>query len=314
MKLLKNIFWDSESKRIRAGFRIGLFIITIIIVGLAFNLLFKSVSSGFELDAEAPLYLFWMSSISVFFEGVFAVWFIGRFFDKRKLSEFGLDINTKWFKDLAFGIYLGAFLILGIFLVEVALGWIKIIGVFHLGKAHKSLIGSFITIAFVFIATATLQELLLRGYILKNLSEGLTSKKISPEKASILGVIILTILLGILEIFNSDANLISTINLLVSTVVFCIAYITTKQLATSIGLNAGWNVYQGIVFGYPSDGLEYAADIVSIFKIELSGFDVLTGGALGICSGIFGTIALIIALLVLLLRFRLRRVIPARGK
>ena len=60
---------------------------------------------------------------------ILSVWLAGRFVDRRRFADFGFRLGRSWWFDLAFGIALGALLQTGIFLVEVASGWVTATGV-----------------------------------------------------------------------------------------------------------------------------------------------------------------------------------------
>ena len=57
-----------------------------------------------------------------------SLWISGRFIDRRPFAGFGFHLNRRWWADLDFGLLLGAVLVVGIFLVEYALGWVTVTG------------------------------------------------------------------------------------------------------------------------------------------------------------------------------------------
>ncbi len=46
--------------------------------------------------------------------------------DRRRYRDYGFGINVRWWLDLGFGLFLGAAIMLVIFLLEWGLGWIEV--------------------------------------------------------------------------------------------------------------------------------------------------------------------------------------------
>ena len=97
---MKSFFWNKEQKRLRAFWR--LFVFLIIAAAIANPLVLI-------LDAtEHP----WLESslvnpiIALAIMG--AVWINARFIDRRPLSDFGLGLSSDWWRDLAIGFGVGA--------------------------------------------------------------------------------------------------------------------------------------------------------------------------------------------------------------
>ena len=53
------------------------------------------------------------------------IWLAAKWIDKRRLVDYGFHFSSRWFRDLGFGMLLGAVLMCFIFLFEWAIGWIK---------------------------------------------------------------------------------------------------------------------------------------------------------------------------------------------
>ena len=63
----------------------------------------------------------------------------GSFLDRRKFIDYGFHFSRLWWLDLGFGLGLGAVLMLMIFLVELAFGWITIEGFMQVASTSSFL-------------------------------------------------------------------------------------------------------------------------------------------------------------------------------
>jgi hypothetical protein len=59
-----------------------------------------------------------------------ALYLASRVLDHRRMGDYGFHFSRKWWIDLGFGLVLGALLLLGVLAVELAMGWVKVIGSF----------------------------------------------------------------------------------------------------------------------------------------------------------------------------------------
>ena len=92
--------------------------------------------------------------------------------DKRPFSDFGFIMDKSWYSDLGIGILLGIVLMTVIFFTEYYAGWITITDQFHSNKEEYSFAFGMISAGFMFIFVGFYEEMQVRGYLLKNLSEG----------------------------------------------------------------------------------------------------------------------------------------------
>ena len=70
-------------------------------------------------------------------------------------------------------------------------------------------------------------------------------------------------------------------------------YLRTSQLWLSMGMHAGWNFFQGPVFGFSTSGYETE----SILIHKLNGSDWLTGGKFGPEGSVFTVLIVLLAIL-----------------
>ncbi len=230
-------------------------------------------------------------------------WIAARWLDKRPFSDFGLHINRSWWIDLAFGLFLGAFLMLIIFLVERAFGWLTVTGTMQTAQPGGSFWTGILTYVVLFLCVGIYEEMLSRGYQLRNLAEGLNLKPIGPRGALLLAYLISSSIFGLLHAGNPNATFTSTFNIIIAGLFLGLGYVLTGELAIPIGLHITWNFFQGNVFGFPVSGMNTAASFIGI---EQLGSDLWTGGAFGPEAGLIGLLAMILGsiLTVLWVRYR----------
>lgn len=306
---MKSIFYNSVEKRIRTGWRLViqflLYLLTTAILGAGFGIvavLFLFATGGLQLDnpakiQEAIMGIPWFAVLSTFISliaMVFSMW-VGTKMDKRPFRNYGFRFSAKWWKDLAFGLFLGAFLMAIIFIVELVMGWVTITGFFKPAGSGSFLMGIvFATFNFIFVGIY--EEMMSRGYQIHNLAEGLRGKILSPKFALLLSYILTSSFFGFLHYTNPNATLVSTLLLILAGLFLGLGYILTGELALPIGLHITWNFFQGNVFGFPVSGTQAGATFIGI---QQGGPDFWTGGAFGPESGLLGVLAIALGMVMI---------------
>ncbi len=308
-----NLFWNAREKRLRAFWRLFFQIVLYLAGGaLLGNLAFLAfaLSSGELLGDGAAVEsittspAFWaVSSAASLVAIVVSVWIAGRFFDRRPLSGFGLRLDRAWWLDLYFGLALGVLLMVGIFLVELAAGWITVTGTFDTtggGPFALAILSPLIT----FLCVGIAEELFSRGYQLTNIAEGLNYPGLGARGAVLIAWVISSSLFGLLHAANPGATVVSTVNIALAGLLLGAGYVLTGRLAIPIGLHITWNFFQGNVFGFPVSGLEHIG--ATFVSIDQGGPASLTGGLFGPEAGLLGLTAMLVGGLLIWLWVRVR--------
>lgn len=136
----------------------------------------------------------------------------------------------------------------------------------------------------LFALTALSEEIVFRGYMLNNMLSSL-------PKWPALGAV--TVLFALIHLGNAHLNVVAVINLLAGGLLLGINYVYTRNLWFSVFFHFSWNFFQGTVLGYGVSGL----GIASIWHLERTGDDLLTGGAFGFEGSAVATGLLVLAIL-----------------
>ncbi|WP_433631539.1 lysostaphin resistance A-like protein [Halomicrococcus sp. NG-SE-24] len=303
-RALTTLFWNADSDRLRMPWR--LLAGTVLLVGIAvvFGLLFQALVSTTRTGALASLFAGTANSLLLSLAGVLfttgvtvvGVYLAGRLVDRRRFADFGLHLDRAWCVDFAFGVALGAALMTGIFLVELGAGWLAVTGTLRTSAAGASgptasLVGGLVLAFALYVLVAVGEELLLRGYLLTNLAEGL--RGLGATLAVAVATLLSSAVFGLLHVGNPNATAVSTANVALAGVVLAAGYVLTGELGVSVGFHLSWNFVQGPVFGFPVSGTSRGVALVAVAE---RGPDRWTGGGFGPEAGLVGVAALVVGL------------------
>ncbi len=217
--------------------------------------------------------------------------FAGRVLDKRTFKDFGFHFSKRWALDFGFGLLLGALLMLLIFLVELAFGWVTVTGYFQTATGQGSALVALLLSLIGFIGVGIYEEMLSRGYHLRNMAEGFKVKSITPKAALLIAYLVSSSIFGILHIGNANSSLVSTVNIILAGLFLGLGFVLTGELAIPIGLHITWNFFQGNVFGFPVSGNITSGTIIQVQQL---GPQWMTGAAFGPEAGLIGILAMLL--------------------
>lgn len=300
IQLIQSVFWNNNERRVRAFWRIvGMFVILFAIV------IAISVGAFVALPQQAPFVTsFTFSAMASLVATIVASWLAARFLDRRSFADLGFHIQPSWWLDLIFGFMLGAVLMTAIFLVESALGWVKVVATLQKADPNQPFIVALLSPIVLFLCVGIYEELLTRGYLLCNIAEGLNVPALGAKGAVIVAWLISSIIFGLGHMFNPNTTLISNINLVLAGVMLGLGFVLTRQLAIPIGFHISWNFFQGNVFGFPVSGQDLST--TTFWAIEQQGPVLWTGGAFGPEAGIIGILAMLAGSMAIVVWVRLR--------
>jgi uncharacterized protein len=269
---LKNVFLSPDEPRLRAGWRLILqtllMIVLLFCAGIPVGLLFLIP----DLDLPDGVFLALNQVISIF-AITLSVYLARRFLDKRSFSSLGLRLDQWAAIDILAGIVITFFMMGFIYLIEWGVGWLTFEGFAWETDDLLTVLGGTFGMLVVFILVGWNEELLSRGYHLQTIASGLNL---------FWGVVISSAIFGIMHLGNPNATWVSAAGIFFAGLFLAYGYLTTKQLWLPIGLHIGWNFFEGVVFGFPVSGL----DIYRLIRITVDGPELWTGGAFGPEAGL----------------------------
>ncbi len=294
MERLKNIFWNTGERRLRALWRIVVFLALVAVLVNPVILL---------LDAYCESLLNQMSTNIIVAIGFFISLVIAaKYIDKSSLQAFGIYFRRSSFLHFLQGVLLGGALISIVVSISWLLGLISLQATFYRSSASTQVFGLLLIGQCVrYIFGSLFEELFSRAYLIKNIAEGMRSRILSDQRVVVIAAVFTSLLFGVLHLFNPDFTILSAINLSLLGLLFAFSYIYSGDLSWPVGIHFGWNVFQNIVFGYSNSGKTAE---VSILKFNLHQSPLLNGGGFGLEASLLSTIVLVLAIALLLLVVR----------
>jgi membrane protease YdiL (CAAX protease family) len=263
--IISNIFISSDETRLRAGWRLLVQTLFLILLSIPVSFLAGLIpvsGDGFLFSQVIELIIFTAS-----------IFIARRWLDKRTFTSLGFQVNRQALTDLLMGIAI-TFIMMGlIYLIEVAAGWLTFESFAWQTESLANVLGGVLGFFIIFIFVGYNEELLSRGYHLQTIASGTNL---------FWGVLISSSVFGLAHLGNPNATWVSAVGILFAGIFLAYGYIRTGQLWLSIGLHIGWNFFEGVIFGFPVSGL----DIYRLVRHNIAGPEIWTGGAFGPEAGL----------------------------
>jgi membrane protease YdiL (CAAX protease family) len=276
----RRVLWNDTERRLRAAWRVagfGLLLVWFDITGIAAGLRLHPSELARGSGAVLSFSLALMVMVTL------AAIIVVRVIDRRPVRQLGIVPGPGFWGDLAFGFGLGALLNTVDFGVESLAGWVRVVDVARNRTPGEPFLVAFAQMTAAFFCVGLYEELLNRGYLLRSLAQGFVGRRVKPTQALVLAVLLSSALFGLGHIGNPHATLVSSLNIAVAGVVLSLPYVLTGTLATSIGLHWAWNLFEGVVYGFPASGI--IAPTVALV-VKQSGPPLWTGGEFGPEAGL----------------------------
>ena len=287
---LTQLFWNAEERRVPALWRIvGHGILLAVISMVVFTILGEVVPAAWLAPGSA-----WAWPISATATGLVvaaATAAAGMSLDRRRFAELGFRLDRRWWADFGAGVVIGTLLMAGIFAVELAAGWLtideRLVGAAPGQPFALALLGPLV----LFVAVGFYEELVFRGYHLRNLAEGFHFTRLGPRGAVVLATVVSSAAFGLVHANNPAATVTSTVAVGLAGCMLAVGLLWTRELALPIGLHLSWNFCQGNVFGFAVSGNDAGP---RVFAVTQLGDPVVTGGAFGPEAGLIGIAAMVV--------------------
>ncbi|NQX94754.1 MAG: CPBP family intramembrane metalloprotease, partial [Erythrobacter sp.] len=127
------------------------------------------------------------------------------------------------------------------------------------------------------------------GFVEEVLFRGIIFRWVEELAGSWAALAVSALLFGFAHAGNENATLFSSVAIAIEAgVLLGAAYMLTRSLWLAVGIHAGWNLTQGLVFDVAVSGFE----VNGVVEAQMSGPDWLSGGAFGLEASV---IALVVA-------------------
>jgi len=216
------------------------------------------------------------------------VWIFMKYMDKQNFMDVGLQIKNRK-NDIIIGTLLGL-VIMGLAFVSLWAAEEIIYTDFNFDVLEL------IYTTLLFVLVAILEEVLFRGYILKNLM-------LSFNKY--IALIISSALFAIAHSANPNISLFSLTGLFLAGIALGASYIYTKNLWYPIAFHFSWNLFQSL-FGFNVSG----QDIYSIIEFTVPENNKINGGQFGFEGSIFSLLTELILVVLIIYYYQVKKETP----
>lgn len=299
---IHNLFFDTGG-RLRSVWRLSIFVVAFLVVGLHLIVLFRLALSVALLNTTTDVDELLDTGAGYAVQGMVMLvtatlvgWACGRWLEGLTWSALGWSRHRGWLRDLLLGSVAGAAAMLLATLIASATGGMRF--TFAPGVEVASVARTLAVSGLIFVLAAAAEEATFRGYPLQTLLRSL------PAWAAILPS---SILFASVHLMNPNvARGFTFLNTVLAGVWLAVAYLRTRSLWFPLGLHWSWNWTMGALLGLPVSGITRLAP-APLLRATDSGPAWLTGGSYGIEGGLACTFALIISTLFIRHRLPARR-------
>ena len=208
---------------------------------------------------------------------IIMIWLFMKFIDKQPLIEIGFQTKGR-LKEINYGI------LFGLFIMAFAFVFLSTIGEIVFLSYSLDFNQILLSIA-LFIGVSFFEEIIFRGYMLKNLLESF-----NPFVA----LLISSLFFSLIHASNPNVTSLGLCNIFLAGIFLGVSYVFTKNLWFPIALHFSWNFFQAM-FGFKVSGL----DSYSIIEFMIPYNNMINGGEFGFESSILSIIVLFIGTIII---------------
>ena len=208
---------------------------------------------------------------------IIMIWLFMKFIDKQPLIEIGFQTQGR-LKEINYGI------LFGLFIMAFAFVFLSTIGEIVFLSYSLDFNQILLSIA-LFIGVSFFEEIIFRGYMLKNLLESFNP---------FIALLISSLFFSLIHASNPNVTSLGLCNIFLAGIFLGVSYVFTKNLWFPIALHFSWNFFQAM-FGFKVSGL----DSYSIIEFMIPYNNMINGGEFGFESSILSIIVLFIGTIII---------------
>jgi membrane protease YdiL (CAAX protease family) len=216
------------------------------------------------------------------------IWLMMKFADEKPFYTLGFK-NHEIGKDMVKGIFLGFIIMFLGFAILYFTNQIQI-------QKIDFDVNSFFAGLFVFIFVGITEEVLVRGYVLKNLLASFNNY---------IALFISAVIFSILHLGNPFMDFFSFVQLILAGILLGIPYVMTRKLWFSIALHFSWNFFQGTIFGFNVSGNQQ----YSIIQTKFNTATIWNGGYFGFEGSVLCLLFQLMAIFFVWMKYREKELI-----
>jgi len=239
-------------------------------------------NTSFLLTSEQRLITLFFNLVST----LCLVWFLMKVIDDEPFIQLGLHLKNR-LNNIILGLLLGFLIML---LGGLIIYYFDDLQFYKLNYDVNEIILSIV----LFTIVAIVEEVLFRGYILRNLMYSFNKY---------FALFLSSVLFSLMHGANPNMDWFSFLNLFLAGILLGVSYIYTKNLWFPIALHFSWNFFQTL-FGFNVSG----QDFYSLIEFRISEKNILNGGNFGFEGSILSIIVQVILILTVIIYYQNKKI------
>lgn len=150
-------------------------------------------------------------------------------------------------------------------------------------EGTQFLVGEFFMTLLLFLTVSISEELMFRGYVLRNLMESMNN---------FIALLLSAMVFALMHAANPNLSLVGNINLFLAGILLGLPYMYTKSLMFPIAFHFSWNFFQSVI-GFNVSGI----DSYSLIEFKIKESTILNGGNFGFEGSVLATLFQILLIL-----------------
>ena len=224
------------------------------------------------------------------------------------LEDVGLTLPV--LRDLAWGFLIGLSIVTIMFIMEIWLGWIAVVGFFQTVVPNESFTINFLWDVLFHVGVSINEEVMLRGWmftlgcrgILSMASDWFETSSTAASFSIIASIVLQSSLFSFLHLHSPGSTYVSLINLFLGGVAASInVMVAGGSLWLGIGWHFGWNIFMGHVLGRSTSGIPMSCACME--AIPRPNLPNKHGGTFGPEQGVLAPLAYIVGILLVICVF-----------
>ncbi len=284
---LKRVFFtDGEPRRLRSGWRLGLFVLLVLVLTGPITMVaaLLAAMAGWAPQSLPALLLGQFAFVVAL---TLATVIMVRWLDRRPWASVGLVWDARAPREILLGIGLASAQMVLLFVLVLALGWGEVVACTWQTWTWTRALREFGQAFLLWGTVAWAEELMLRGYVLQTLEDGLGTLWAWLAQA---------LIFAILHVLNPAWGPGPALGLTLAGLYLGQAYLATRRLWLPMGLHLGWNWAEASL-GFPVSGLTNVP--MRLIDLRVYGPERWTGGAFGPEGGLLGVFVIVLGMVAL---------------